>query len=299
MWQLPWKQGVEELQSCAALLLGDEADRRSRGIVLDNRIVWARVQNESFNRRLNSELQVLPKLVSIYLCCADGTGQVERDFGSLKKIVDVHSGPLNEDGDTASWLVEIFADGPRSEEEVATRLESSGAEGSDEVVLEATPFTRECAELWVAIFHRRFRSYSRGQTKPGPMPKEKAPPRQGTMKRVAYNCKLARDALASRVGAARSDITLVGDSRKTLQIVRAAPVVADAQPKAKAKSKANALSAKAQSKAKAKGKVAAGAAPQPELVRLANCHDVRALLQRVRRVHRQGGVASEYFARAG
>jgi len=83
------------------------------------------------------------------------------------------------------------------------------------------------------------------------------------------------------------------------QIVRAAPVVADAQPKAKAKSKANALSAKAQSKAKAKGKVAAGAAPQPELVRLANCHDVRALLQRVRRVHRSGGVASEYFARAG
>ena len=126
MWQLPWKQGVEELQSCAALLLGDEADRRSRGIVLDNRIVWARVQEESFNRRLSSKLQVLPKLVSIYLCCVDGTGQVERDFGSLKKIVDVHSGPLNEDGDTASWLVEIFADGPKSEEEVATRLECSG-----------------------------------------------------------------------------------------------------------------------------------------------------------------------------
>ena len=84
------------------------------------------------------------------------------------------------------------------------------------------------------------------------------------------------------------------------QIVRAAPVVADAQPKAKAKSKANALSeAKAKSKAKAKGKAAARAAPQPEVVRLANCHDVRALLQRVRRVHRSGGVASEYFARAG
>ena len=154
------------------------------------------------------------------------------------------------------------------------------------------PFTRECAELWVAI-------YGRGLKKPGPKPKEKAPTRQGTMKRVAYDCKLARDALASRVGAARSDITLAGDSRKTLQIVRAAPVVADAQPKAKAKSKANALSAKAQSKAKAKGKVAAGAAPQPELVRWANCHDVRALLQRVRRVHPSGGVASEYFARAG
>ena len=76
------------------------------------------------------------------------------------------------------------------------------------------------------------------------------------------------------------------------QIVRAAPVVADAHPKAKAKSKAK-------SKAKAKGKAAARAAPQPEVVRLADCHDVRALLQRVRRVHRSGGVASEYFARAG
>ena len=73
---------------------------------------------------------------------ADGTGQVERDFGGLKTVLDVQSWPMIEDGDTASWLVEIFADGPRSEEEVATRLESSGAEGSDEVVLEATPFTR-------------------------------------------------------------------------------------------------------------------------------------------------------------
>ena len=176
---------------------------------------------------------------------ADGTGQVERDLGSLKTVLDVQSGPMSEDGDTASWLVEIFADGPKSENEVATRLECSGAGESDAVVLEATPFARECAELWVAI-------YGRGLKKPGPKPKDKAPTRQGTMKRVAYDCKLARDALASRVGAARSDITLAGDSRKTLQIVRAAPVVADAQPKAKAKSKANALSAKAQSKAKAK-----------------------------------------------
>ena len=212
---------------------------------------------------------------------ADGTGQVERDLGSLKTVLDVQSGPMSEDGDTASWLVEIFADGPKQ-----VRGGSCHASGVQR------PFIRECAELWVAI-------YGRGLKKPGPKPKDKAPTRQGTMKRVAYDCKLARDALASRVGAARSDITLAGDSRKTLQIVRAAPVVADAQPKAKAKSKANALSAKAQSKAKAKGKVAAGAAPQPELVRLANCHDVRALLQRVRRVHPSGGVASEYFARAG
>ena len=54
----------------------------------------------------------------------------------------------------------------KSEEEVATRLESSGTGESDAMVLEATPFTRECAELWVATFHRRFRIYSRGQKKP-------------------------------------------------------------------------------------------------------------------------------------
>ena len=122
-------------------------------------------------------------------------------MGSLTKVLDVHSGPLNEDGDTASWLVEIFADGPKSEEEVATRLECSGAGESDAVHLEATPFTRECAELWVAI-------YGRGLKKPGPKPKEKAPPRRGTMKRVGW----------STVGAARSDITLAGDSRRTLQV---------------------------------------------------------------------------------
>ncbi|MEC8102051.1 MAG: hypothetical protein VX109_07210, partial [Planctomycetota bacterium] len=144
--------------------------------------------------------------------------QVERDFGSLKKIVDVHSGPMDEDGDTASWLVEIFADGPKSDEEVATRLESSSAEGSDEVVLEATPFTRECAEMWVATFQRRFRIYSRGQKTPGPKPKERPQPRPGTMARVAYNDKFARDALVSRVSDARSDITLAGDSRKSLQV---------------------------------------------------------------------------------
>ena len=57
---------------------------------------------------------------------ADGTGQVERDFGRLKTVLDVQSWPMIEDGDTASWLVEIFADGPRSGEEVATRLECSG-----------------------------------------------------------------------------------------------------------------------------------------------------------------------------
>ena len=54
----------------------------------------------------------------------------------------------------------------KSEEEVATRLECSGAGESDAVHLEATPFTRECAEMWVATFHRRFRIYSRGQKKP-------------------------------------------------------------------------------------------------------------------------------------
>ena len=59
-----------------------------------------------------------------------------RDIGSLKKVLDVHSGPMSEDGDTASWLVEIFADGPKSEEEVATRLEVSGAEESSAVQLE-------------------------------------------------------------------------------------------------------------------------------------------------------------------
>ena len=77
------------------------------------------------------------------------------------------------------------------------------------------------------------------------------------------------------------------------QIVRAEPVVAAAHPKAKAKGKAK-------SKATAKGKAQAkkGKA-EPEVVRLVDCHDVRALLQRVRRVHRQGGVASEYCARAG
>ena len=82
------------------------------------------------------------------------------------------------------------------------------------MVLEATPFTRECAEMWVATFHRRFRIYSRGQKTPGPKPKETSQPRPGTMARVAYNDKFARDALVSRVSAANSETTLSGDSRE-------------------------------------------------------------------------------------
>ena len=76
------------------------------------------------------------------------------------------------------------------------------------------------------------------------------------------------------------------------QIVRAEPVVAAAHPTAKAKSKA-----KSKATAKAKATAKKGKA-EPEVVRLADCHAVRALLQRVRRVHRQGGVASEYFTHA-
>ena len=77
------------------------------------------------------------------------------------------------------------------------------------------------------------------------------------------------------------------------QIVRAEPVVAAAHPTAKAKSKA-----KSKATAKAKATAKQGQA-ESEVVRLSDCHAVRALLQRVRRVHRQGGVASEYFTRAG
>ena len=47
---------------------------------------------------------------------------------------------------------------------------------------------------------------------------ERPQPRPGTMARVAYNDKFARDALVSRVSDARSDITLAGDSRKSLQV---------------------------------------------------------------------------------
>ena len=54
-----------------------------------------------------------------------------------------------------------------------------------------------------------------------------------------------------------------------------------------------------ETKAKAKAKATAkkGQA-ESEVVRLSDCHAVRAFLQRVRRFHRQGGVASAYFTHA-
>ena len=185
---------------------------------------------------------VLPKPVSIYLCCADGTGQVERDFGCLQ-VLDVRAPPMSED--TASSLVEIFANGPRLEcamQRRALKLEEqrcvgwcdfckrdrcfkrllhySGCiclgcyVGRSPAALLATPFTRECAELWVAIC---------GQ-KPGPKPKEKAPPL-----RRASRGEGKQQGKGQRKGCSEGR--------------------SDAHPKAKA--------SKAKSKAEAKGKAAA------------------------------------------
>ena len=156
-WHLPGREGAEELASCAALLPRDERERRSQGTVLDNRAVWARILDENFATQLARRITIVPQLVRIYLCAVDGTGQVERDLGGLRKILDSHVGLLDEDGETISWLAEVYADGPTTETELGTRLEASVPDGP--VALEATDFTRACAEMWLEIHGRRFRLY--------------------------------------------------------------------------------------------------------------------------------------------
>ena len=71
VWGLSGSRGVPELESCAWALVAAERERRAEEIDpynLDNRVLWSRVLDPTFVRRVSSsgELQVLPRLVRIY-----------------------------------------------------------------------------------------------------------------------------------------------------------------------------------------------------------------------------------------
>ena len=220
-WRLSGSQGVIELEACAWVLVADERTRRAAAPpgdkaarLLDNRILWSRTLDPAFLRRVRSsgEFKVLPGMVSIYLGCDDGTGQVERNLGSLRAVLDAHTGPLDEAGDTISWLVDIHLDGPSDESGLAVKPQLDYAEPHDESILvdvdsrlQSTEFTRSCVDLWVQLHGRRFRVYGDRRAK-GPTSsstataKAKAKPKARTMSAVAKACRKARNVTFNRGG---------------------------------------------------------------------------------------------------
>ena len=231
---LSGSQGVPELESCALALVADERRRRcatpSGSPVadstdrLDNRVLWSRVFDPDWVKRVksNGEFQVLPELISVYMSTDDGTGQVERNLGKLKEVLDAHSGSTDEDGETIAWLADILLDGPKDETELAVREQLPEGGPCDEGItidmdsrLRPTGFTRSCCELWVTLNGRRFRCYGERRAKSG-VATAKFKAKAGSMKAVAQACKQARDALASRGGNPDMDMTLLGITRSKL-----------------------------------------------------------------------------------
>jgi hypothetical protein len=204
IWKLPPGQGVKELEECAAVLLRDVVSND----IGSNASNWVKVLRPGFSSEVG-RLEVLPHLLPVYLSAMDSTGQVERDLGKLAHILEVHSGPLDEDGEVVAWLMEVHVDGPVGEEELATRFVEGDNSG---VTLLPTDFTRECGGLWVGEFGRRFRQCARPKRASG---SQKSAPRMGTLARVAHECRRARDALSApdRARPAGGDLTLLGIPR--------------------------------------------------------------------------------------
>jgi hypothetical protein len=106
---------------------------------------WVKVLRPGFSSEVGRS-EVLPHLLPVYLSAMDSTGQVERDLGKPAHILEVHSGPLDDDGEVASWLMELGR--PVGEEELATRFVQGDHSG---VTLLPTDFPRERGALWVGL----------------------------------------------------------------------------------------------------------------------------------------------------
>jgi hypothetical protein len=210
-WHLDARAGVQEFTGAVHKLLRKEDIHLFGGKPRDNRVVWSRVLHESDF----GELSVLPTLVRVYLAAMDGTCGIERDLGSLTRVLGAHVGPLDEDGHTAACLTEILLDGPVDESELATHaipVQGACVSGTESSLL-PTEFTRYCVAMWVAWHGRRF-ARRRFATKPK---KKESPsaPRAGTSRSVSVQTAKGMDSPVR--SASRSD---GADDRTMLKLQR-------------------------------------------------------------------------------
>ncbi len=131
----------------------------------DSRPAWRRVLGCGVAlRACGGDLPVLRVMISWYCSVIDGECQVERDLAFLKAILSEHQGKMDLDGLTASDLLELRIDGPKSEKDIAIQITNEDvAESVSDVreggCLQMTSFTRECQALYLEQYGRRFRCY--------------------------------------------------------------------------------------------------------------------------------------------
>ena len=191
-WRLDAAVGIREFESAALKLRRREA-RNLETNPRDNRAVWAQTLDASFAADLcTNGFRVLPGMVRIYLSAMDSTCGIERALGTLRKVLDAHEGPMDEDGHTIAYLMDVRLNGPSEESELAVQPSREVGMLGVEAGLLPTDTTREFARLWVKLHGRRFALYS-GKKKPGPKPK-----RDGTLAAVARSTAAGMNSLAKR-----------------------------------------------------------------------------------------------------
>ena len=156
VWRLDSDATMAQLEGVVAKLVQDNRAAIDDGKVEDYRAIWVQALRPNFGRSVTR----VQELVRIYMAALDGTCGVERDLGALTRVLQAHSGPVDEDGQTISHCVEVLLDGPVDKTEVATRPEvgESGCAAGD-VLLLPTEFARQCVRLWSDLHGRRFLIY--------------------------------------------------------------------------------------------------------------------------------------------
>ena len=188
----------------------------------DNRLVWGRAMAGGLSPGLYA-------VVCWYISIIDCTGQVERDLGSLRKVLETHVGPTDGQKRGIACAVEIYLDGPEREEDLVVHeclgpSHTHGAPGKQDVASwlaevegtplvgdKITPFLRTCAERWVELHGRRFNCRI-----VAPKPKKQTGPRPGTDLWVRARQKHAADA-CMQVPCAKPLESIFGGSLQTLE----------------------------------------------------------------------------------
>ena len=196
-WKLS-RSDVPVFSTVAYKLLEIEGQYLKANAPRDGRTAWAQVFEPSLfpASDVTDDLRLM---VCIYLASRDSTCGIERDLGALSRVLDAHSGPVDDDAQLISACLEVLLDGPQSETDLAYHPVGKGASPESTTIhpscLVATDFTRQCARLWVDLRGRRFRVYRPcNGTKPGTKPGKCKIGLAGLKRRV----KNAMDRLVSR-----------------------------------------------------------------------------------------------------
>lgn len=180
---------VEELKAAALFFVEDDKRKiRLEGASYDSRERWATVTDPTIAQKVAGKtgFKYLPAVVEWLLSIQDGTGQIERDLGCLTRLLDAHSGPLDEHGVTVDDLALLSFHLPEKQDRIVS--------GNDNC-LGLTDLSTEWQKEWIDKHGRRFCCYKTRRDCG-----KKRPVQEGTAKEVKRSSKAARNALATRTG---------------------------------------------------------------------------------------------------